>query len=89
LTVIDRAFVPVTVVNERDIQRNGGATLGDQLFNLPGITGNSFAPGAANRPVIRGLDNARVRIQENGIGAQDVSDLSEDHAVPIDPLAAE
>ncbi|WP_163364084.1 TonB-dependent receptor plug domain-containing protein, partial [Klebsiella aerogenes] len=34
-------------------------------------------------------DNARVRIQENGIGAQDVSDLSEDHAVPIDPLAAE
>ena len=89
LQVIDRAFVPVTVVNEADIQRNGGASLGDQLFNLPGITGNSFAPGSANRPVIRGLDNARVRIQENGLGAADVSDLSEDHAVPIDPLAAE
>lgn len=89
LAVIDRAFVPVTVVNEGDIQRNGGRTLGDQLFALPGITGSGFAPGAASRPVIRGLDNARVRVQENGIGAQDVSDLSEDHAVPLDPLAAE
>ena len=89
LQVIDRAFVPVTVVPEAEIRRNGGATLGDQLNTLPGVTGSSFAPGGASRPVIRGLDNARVRVQENGIGAQDVSDLSEDHAVPIDPLAAE
>lgn len=89
LQVIDRAFVPVTVVNTGDIQRNGGRTLGDQLFALPGITGSSFAPNGASRPIIRGLDNARVRVQENGIGSQDVSDLSEDHAVPFDPLAAE
>jgi iron complex outermembrane recepter protein len=89
LLVIDRAFVPVTVVGEAEIQRNGGRTLGDQLFTLPGITGSGFAPNAASRPIIRGLDNARVRVQENGVGSQDVSDLSEDHAVPIDPLAAE
>lgn len=89
LQVIDRAFVPVTVVPETEIRRNGGGTLGDQLNTLPGVTGSSFAPGGASRPIIRGLDNTRVRIQENGIGAQDVSDLSEDHAVPIDPLAAE
>jgi iron complex outermembrane receptor protein len=30
-----------------------------------------------------------VRVQENGIGAHDVSTLSEDHAVPIDPNAAD
>jgi iron complex outermembrane receptor protein len=89
LQIIDRAFVPVTVVSESEIQRNGGRTLGDQLFALPGITGSGFAPNAASRPIIRGLDNARVRVQENGVGSQDVSDLSEDHAVPIDPLAAE
>ncbi len=89
LQVIDRAFVPVTVVPESEIRRNGGGTLGDQLNNLPGVTSSSFAPGGASRPIIRGLDNTRVRMQENGIGAQDVSDLSEDHAVPIDPLAAE
>lgn len=89
LRIIDRAFVPVTVVESGDIQRNGGRTLGDQLFTLPGVTSSGFAPSGASRPIIRGLDNARVRIQENGVGAQDVSDLSEDHAVPIDPLAAE
>ncbi|MDP3546282.1 MAG: TonB-dependent receptor [Phreatobacter sp.] len=89
LQVIDRAFVPVTVIPEAEIRRNCGGTLGDQLNTLPGVTGSSFAPGGASRPIVRGLDNTRVRIQENGIGAQDVSDLSEDHAVPIDPLAAE
>ena len=28
-----------------------------------------------------------MRVQENGVGVGDVSDLSQDHAVPIDPLA--
>ena len=31
---------------------------------------------------------SRPRIQENGLGVNDVSDLSDDHAVPIDPLSA-
>ena len=39
--------------------------------------------------MIRGLDNYRVRVQENGIGSHDVSALSEDHAVPIDPFSAD
>lgn len=39
--------------------------------------------------MIRGLDNNRVRVQENGIGSHDVSALSEDHAVPVDPMAAD
>src|SRR5690349_7797452 len=54
----------------------------------PGITGSTFAAGA-NRPIIRGLDNYRVRVQEDGIGTHDVSALSEDHAIPIDPNAAD
>jgi iron complex outermembrane recepter protein len=58
------------------------------LQSKPGITSSGFAPGAASRPVVRGLDNYRVRIQENGLGVNDVSDLSDDHAVPIDPLSA-
>ncbi len=37
---------------------------------------------------MRGLDNYRVRVQENGLAVNDVSDLSEDHAVPVDPFAA-
>lgn len=89
LTVVDRSFSTVTFVTAGELLSNGGKTLGDQLSSLPGITNSGFAPGAAVRPVIRGLDNFRVRIQENGIGSQDVSDLGEDHGVPIDPLAAQ
>ena len=79
-------FATVTVVPNEEIRRNGGSTLGDLLFSKPGITGSSFAPGASSRPIIRGLDVNRVRIQENGIGANGASDLGEDHFVPVDPL---
>jgi iron complex outermembrane receptor protein len=85
---VEDAFVAVTVVPESEIAATPGANLADALDAKPGIAGSTFAPGA-NRPVIRGLDNYRVRVQENGIGSHDVSALSEDHAVPIDPFAAD
>lgn len=88
LLVDDAAFVPVTVTTEREIRASQGQTITDVLQNKPGISGTTFAPGA-NRPIIRGLDSYRVRVQENGIGSGDVSALSEDHAVPIDPYSAE
>ena len=80
--------MPITVVPSNEITSTPGANLADSLQYRPGITGSNFAPGA-NRPVIRGLDNFRVRVQENGIGSHDVSALSEDHAVPIDPFSAD
>jgi iron complex outermembrane recepter protein len=85
-TPIEDTFVPVTVVPSGEIAANPGATLTDSLQTEPGIIGSTFAPGAS-RPIIRGLDNHRVLVQENGIGSHDVSALSEDHAVPIDPLS--
>src|SRR3954449_1572130 len=87
LPIVTDQFATVTVVPNEEIRRSGGATLGDLLFSKPGITGSSFAPGASSRPIIRGLDSNRVGIVENGIGAGGVSDLGEDHFVPIDPLA--
>jgi iron complex outermembrane recepter protein len=87
IIVSDDAFVPVTVATEREFLANPGATITDTLQYKPGITGSTFAPGAS-RPIIRGLDSYRIRIQENGIGTHDVSAISEDHAIPIDPLNA-
>src|SRR4051812_20955640 len=87
LPVVTDQFATVTVVPNEEIRRSGGATLGDLLFSKPGITGSSFAPGASSRPIIRGLDGNRVGIVENGTGGGGVSDLGEDHFVPIDPLA--
>jgi iron complex outermembrane receptor protein len=86
--VADEAFVPVTVATARELEANRGETLTDTLMLKPGISGSTFAPGA-NRPIIRGLDNYRVRVQENGIATHDVSNLSEDHAIPIDPFSAD
>ena len=87
LPIVTDQFATITVVPNEEIRRAGGATLGDLLFSKPGITGSSFAPGASSRPVIRGLDNNRVGIVENGTGSNGASDLGEDHFVPIDPLA--
>lgn len=86
LPIVTDQFATVTVVPDEQLRRSGGATLGDLLFDKPGITGSGFAPGASSRPIIRGLDVNRVRIQEDGIGANGASDLGEDHFVPVDPL---
>ncbi len=87
LPIVTDQFAAVTVVPSEEIRRIGAATLGDLLNNKPGITGSSFAPGGASRPIIRGLDVNRVGIVENGIGSNGASDLGEDHFVPIDPLS--
>jgi iron complex outermembrane receptor protein len=88
LPIVTDQFATVTLVPREELQRSPGATLGDVLFAKPGITGSGFAPGAASRPIIRGLDVNRVGIVDNGIGGGGVSDLGEDHFVPVNPLAA-
>src|SRR4029077_4121485 len=87
LPIVTDQFATVTVIPTEELRRTPTSTLGDLLFSRPGITGSSFAPGASSRPIIRGLDVNRVGITENGIGAGGVSDLGEDHFVPITPLA--
>ena len=87
LPIVTDQFATVTVVPREELQRSSGSTLGDVLFSKPGITGSSFAPGAASRPIVRGLDVNRVGIVDNGIGGGGVSDLGEDHFVPVNPLA--
>ena len=83
-----RSFAPVSVVSRSDIERNQPQSLGEAVADIPGVSATTFAPGAS-RPVIRGLDNFRVSIQENGVGASGVSALGEDHAAPVNPLTAE
>src|SRR6266545_4137906 len=87
LPIVTDQFATVTVVPNEEIRRSPGGTLGDILFEKPGITGSSFAPGASSRPIIRGLDVNRVGIVENGVGGGGASDLGEDHFVPVDPLS--
>ncbi len=82
----DQFATTVGTADRDDLTKNGGLNIADALAQIPGVTSTSFAAGAG-RPVIRGFDASRVRVLENGLGSFDVSDISADHGVPIDPLA--
>ena len=81
------SYQPATVLGGEDLQQRLGSTLGATLASEPGVNVRSF--GAGNqRPVIRGLDNDRVLILENGIRTGDLSSQSADHGVNLDPATA-
>jgi len=81
-------MVPAQQLSGAALTQRQGGTLGETLDNLPGIANSSFGPNVG-RPVIRGMDGDRIRILQNSGANMDVSGLSNDHAVPIDPLATE
>lgn len=79
---------PVSVLSGRELDLRRGATLGETLDGVPGVTTSYFGPNVG-RPIIRGLDADRVRIMSGGLGVLDASGLSQDHGVPVDPLVVE
>jgi iron complex outermembrane receptor protein len=81
-------YAPLSTVNSGQIQASESKSVGGLLFTTPGATSAGLAPGT-QRPVLRGLDDFRVRVQENGVGSMDVSDYGQDHGVPIDPLSTQ
>jgi iron complex outermembrane receptor protein len=84
----DEVAIPIDRVDRSDLLENLGTTLGESLQYLPGIATTGFAAGAS-RPVIRGQDAYRTEVLEDGLGMHDVSRESPDHAIPMNPLAAE
>ena len=72
----------------REKLQESGTTLGEALKNELGIHSNSFGSGSS-RPVIRGQEGARVKVTQNATETMDVSSLSPDHAVTIDPQLAQ
>jgi iron complex outermembrane receptor protein len=78
----------LNIITGNQIQASQAQSFGNLFFTMPGATSAGLAPGVS-RPVLRGLDDFRVRVQENGVGSLDVSDLGQDHGVPIDPLAVQ
>lgn len=87
LQSLEHIAQPVTVLRESELAEKQASTIGETLENIQGVTTNRFSP-LASRPVIRGQSGARVQVLENGLGARDVSTISVDHAVTIDPLQA-
>jgi iron complex outermembrane receptor protein len=85
---VSESAVPVTVLSNEELRLKVGHSIGETLKNELGITSQSFGPGVGT-PVIRGQSGPRVRVLNNGIGSNDVSAISPDHATSVEPLLAE
>jgi iron complex outermembrane receptor protein len=78
---------PVEVLAGSKLDEAKAGTLGETVAGLPGVQSSNFGPGVG-RPIIRGLDGARVQVLSDGLGSGDVSTVSVDHAVTIEPFLA-
>lgn len=78
---------PTSVLSGSNLDRKLDATLATSLLSQPGVSVTSISPVTA-RPVIRGLGGDRIVVLEDGQRPGDMSSMSGDHAVTIDPLTA-
>lgn len=74
------------IVNQQQLAERP-ATIGDALAGEPGVYSNQYGAGSS-RPVIRGQDGPRVKVLQHASEPADVSALSPDHAVTVDPVLA-
>lgn len=79
---------PVVVLRGEDLERKRAQSIGETVAQEPGIQNASFGR-AVGRPVIRGLDGARVRVLQDDLDTIDVSATSADHAVTVEPFVAD
>jgi iron complex outermembrane receptor protein len=84
----DEVIAPVSVLTGAALDDAKAGTIGETVAKQPGVQTTYFGPGVG-RPVIRGLDGARVGVLSNGAGSGDVSTVSQDHAVAIEPFLAD
>lgn len=85
---VDAMSQPVTVLEGDALLQQRSATLGETLAGQPGIQSSHFGAGAS-RPIIRGMDGARVKVLSDGAVIQDASTISPDHAVVSEPMLAQ
>ena len=78
---------PVEVLSGARLDEAKANSLGETVNRLPGVQSSYFGPGVG-RPIIRGLDGARVQVLSDGLASGDVSTVSVDHAVSIEPFLA-
>lgn len=76
-----------SVVSGTALDRQSAGTVAAILQNQPGVSVTSLGPVTA-RPVIRGLGGDRILMLEDGQRSGDLSALSGDHAVAVEPATA-
>ena len=79
---------PTQVMSGDELLLKTAPTLGETLSNELGVSSTYFGP-AASRPIIRGLSGSRVTMLTDSAASLDVSDVSPDHAVTVEPILAD
>lgn len=89
-TATDPLDVPqaTTELSGDALARRLSSSVAQTLGNEPGISVRYNGP-AASAPVIRGLQGDRILVLQDGQRTGDLSSAAPDHAVSMDPLAAE
>ncbi|MAF82276.1 MAG: hypothetical protein CMK52_05195 [Proteobacteria bacterium] len=82
--ILDSGVKPYDIITEYDFDVIKRDNISDSLENVLGVSSTKFGPNAS-RPIIRGQDGDRVRLNENGTIVQDWSVSSFDHALPVNP----
>lgn len=85
---IDNLARPVSVLAGEELDARKAGALGETLERQSGVQSSYFGAGVG-RPIIRGQDGARVQVLSSGSASLDVSTVSADHAVTIEPFLAD
>ncbi|HWR96766.1 MAG TPA: TonB-dependent receptor [Arenimonas sp.] len=85
---IDEIAKPITVLAGEELNRAKGATLGETVEGEAGVQSTFFGVGVG-RPIIRGQEGSRVQVLANSMLTGDVSTISADHAVTLEPFLAD
>lgn len=85
---VDSHFAaPLIVMDEKALRKQSTRSIGAVVANELGVSSSDFGANVG-RPIIRGLGGGRVRVLEGGIGSMDLSTISADHGVSIEPIFA-
>lgn len=79
---------PAAVLGGAELEQRRTNTIGGTVAREAGVQSGTFGP-AVGRPIIRGLEGARVQVLQSGVSSLDVSTVSADHAVTIEPFLAD
>lgn len=80
--------LPVTILSNKELERNKQSTLGETIAFLPGVSSASFGP-SVGQPILRGQSGPRIEVLNNSLSSADVASVSPDHAISVEPLLAE
>lgn len=78
---VSNQFIDTSKLKQRS------TTLGDALGTELGIHSNQYG-GGASTPIIRGQEGKRIKVLQNNADVLDMSNMSPDHAVTVEPSLA-